>query len=156
MSELPELTDAGLTVKNRVAIMTLDRHDVRNELTGTGVVVSVLCPGGSMHKRDANVEMKVNKRISEMIHENPHSIACAGIKGMLAEKRMILPGMVTKCYVFAARLVPAGIADPIIRRLFNPSKHRTPARRRRRKWALWSMAVITGIVALLFALYYNQ
>ena len=27
MFELPELTDAGLTVNNRVAILTFDRHD---------------------------------------------------------------------------------------------------------------------------------
>jgi enoyl-CoA hydratase/carnithine racemase len=42
MSELPELTDAGLTVENRVAIMTFDRHDVRNELTGTKLVDDIV------------------------------------------------------------------------------------------------------------------
>jgi enoyl-CoA hydratase/carnithine racemase len=42
MFELPELTDAGLTVNNRVAILTLDRHDVRNELTGTKLVDDIV------------------------------------------------------------------------------------------------------------------
>lgn len=127
---------------------------LRNELADTRIVVSVLCPGGSMHKRDANVEMKINRSISNIIHESPKSIAVAGIKGLLAEKRMILPGMVAKSYVFAARMIPVDIADPVIRRLFNPSKTSTAARRRR--WALWSMAVITGLAAILFVIFYNQ
>ncbi|WP_422101849.1 enoyl-CoA hydratase-related protein [Vreelandella sp.] len=35
---LPELTDATLILENRVAILTLNRHDVRNALTGTALV----------------------------------------------------------------------------------------------------------------------
>jgi len=35
MSTSPELVDALITVENRVATLTLDRDDVRNELTGT-------------------------------------------------------------------------------------------------------------------------
>lgn len=38
MSTQPELIDALLTVQNRVATLTLNRDDVRNELTGTKLV----------------------------------------------------------------------------------------------------------------------
>lgn len=39
---LPELTDATLTLDNRVATLTLDRHDVRNALTGTALVDDIV------------------------------------------------------------------------------------------------------------------
>jgi enoyl-CoA hydratase/carnithine racemase len=38
MSSQPDLVDATLTVKDRVATLTLNRDDVRNELTGTRLV----------------------------------------------------------------------------------------------------------------------
>ncbi|MDR3631984.1 MAG: enoyl-CoA hydratase-related protein [Desulfocapsaceae bacterium] len=39
---IPELKDAGLTVENQVATLTLDRHDVRNALTGTSLVDDIV------------------------------------------------------------------------------------------------------------------
>ncbi|QSP94978.1 enoyl-CoA hydratase/isomerase family protein [Marinobacter salinisoli] len=38
MTKLPQLTDAQLTLNERVALLTLDRHDVRNALTGTHLI----------------------------------------------------------------------------------------------------------------------
>ncbi len=38
MSALPELTDATLTLNDRVAVLTLNRDDVRNALTGTALI----------------------------------------------------------------------------------------------------------------------
>ncbi len=39
---LPELTDATLILENRMAILTLNRHDVRNALTGTALVDDIV------------------------------------------------------------------------------------------------------------------
>ena len=39
---LPSLTDATLTLHERVATLTLNRHDVRNALTGTALVDDIL------------------------------------------------------------------------------------------------------------------
>jgi enoyl-CoA hydratase/carnithine racemase len=39
---LPTLTDARLTLEGRVATLTLDRHDVRNALTGTALVDDIV------------------------------------------------------------------------------------------------------------------
>ncbi|HRP97219.1 MAG TPA: enoyl-CoA hydratase-related protein [Rhodocyclaceae bacterium] len=38
----PELSDALLTVENRVATLTLNRHDVRNALTGTRLIDDIV------------------------------------------------------------------------------------------------------------------
>ena len=123
---------------------------LRNELADTNIVVSVLCPGGSMHKRDVHVEQKISKRLSNIIHECPASIARAGISGMLAEKRLILPGLVPKLYVLVSRLIPVGIADPIIRRLFIPvpagQAHKVSLQRR---LAFWSVAIAACLAIIL-------
>ncbi|MCK9260526.1 MAG: enoyl-CoA hydratase-related protein [Azoarcus sp.] len=39
---LPQLTDALLTVDNRIATLTFNRHDVRNALTGTGLIEDII------------------------------------------------------------------------------------------------------------------
>lgn len=39
---LPELADATITLENRVATLTLNRHDVRNVLTGTQLVDDIV------------------------------------------------------------------------------------------------------------------
>ncbi|UXZ55400.1 enoyl-CoA hydratase-related protein [Halomonas sp. 7T] len=39
---LPELVDATITLENRVATLTLNRHDVRNALTGTQLVDDIV------------------------------------------------------------------------------------------------------------------
>lgn len=40
--KLPELADSSLTVKERVAILTFERNDVRNALTGTSLVEEII------------------------------------------------------------------------------------------------------------------
>jgi enoyl-CoA hydratase/carnithine racemase len=39
--DLPEISDARLAIDGRVAVLTLDRHDVRNTLTGTAIVDAI-------------------------------------------------------------------------------------------------------------------
>jgi enoyl-CoA hydratase/carnithine racemase len=42
MSKLPSLTDASLTLENRVATLTFQRDDVRNALTGTTLIDDIV------------------------------------------------------------------------------------------------------------------
>jgi enoyl-CoA hydratase/carnithine racemase len=42
MTTVPQLSDATLSVAGRVATLTLNRHDVRNALTGTGLVADIV------------------------------------------------------------------------------------------------------------------
>jgi len=42
MSNVPQLTDALLTLENRVATLTLNRHDLRNALTGSNLIDDIV------------------------------------------------------------------------------------------------------------------
>jgi len=104
---------------------------LRNELKGTNISLSVLCPGGSTHKVDAVVRRKMSKRFSNLLHEEPATIAEAGVKGMLKEKRMIFPGWVPKMYVVTSKLLPASFADFLVTALFrSPHEKSTPQKRK--------------------------
>lgn len=42
MSQFPQLTDSTLTLENCIAVLTFNRHDVRNALTGTAIVDDIV------------------------------------------------------------------------------------------------------------------
>jgi len=42
MTNLPQLTDALLTLEDRVAVLTLNRHDLRNALTGSNLIDDIV------------------------------------------------------------------------------------------------------------------
>ncbi|MBI1181909.1 MAG: enoyl-CoA hydratase [Alphaproteobacteria bacterium] len=42
MTTVPTLVDATLTLENRVAVLTLNRHDVRNALTGNNLIQDIV------------------------------------------------------------------------------------------------------------------
>ncbi|MWJ29139.1 enoyl-CoA hydratase [Halomonas sp. ZH2S] len=48
----PTLTDAGLTLENRVATLTMNRHDVRNALTGTALVDDIVAVADWVNRCD--------------------------------------------------------------------------------------------------------
>jgi short-subunit dehydrogenase len=105
---------------------------LRNELKGTNISLSVLCPGGSTHKVDAVLRGKMSNRLSNILHEEPATIAEAGVKGMLKEKRMIFPGWVAKMYVVTSKLLPAPFADYLVTVLFSSSQETSTSQRRKR------------------------
>ncbi|MGM0542944.1 MAG: enoyl-CoA hydratase-related protein [Pseudomonadota bacterium] len=49
---LPVLTDATLTLDKRVATLTLNRHDVRNALTGTALVDDIVATAAWVNRAD--------------------------------------------------------------------------------------------------------
>ena len=53
MSNLPPLKDATLTLEDRVATLTLNRHDVRNALTGTALVSDIVDTIGWANRDEA-------------------------------------------------------------------------------------------------------
>ncbi len=121
---------------------------LRNELTGTPVSVSVVCPGGSTHKINAQVEQKIGKTFSDWIHETPRTIAEAGVKGMLQGKRMIVPGGVAKLYVLTSKVLPVSLADLLVRSLFSASATVSGVGATRRFEIRWPV-VVTIVASLL-------
>ncbi|MEQ6887501.1 enoyl-CoA hydratase-related protein [Halomonas sp. CS7] len=66
---LPALTDARLSLEGRVATLTLDRHDVRNALTGTALVDDILAVADWVNACEA---------VSVLVITGAGSAFCAG------------------------------------------------------------------------------
>lgn len=52
MTDLPLLTDALLTLENRIATLTLNRHDLRNALTGTRLIEDIIATAEWVNRCD--------------------------------------------------------------------------------------------------------
>jgi len=76
------------------------------ELHGTGVGVSVLCPGITLTKFRSRAGMKDKQSAFAL---TPETVAEIGVRGMLRGKFIIVPGWGNKLYTTLARCLPAGI-----------------------------------------------
>jgi uncharacterized protein len=86
---------------------------VHEELHGTGVSVTALCPGPvpTEWAEIANAE-----RFSvPVVQVAPHDVAEAAIRGMLAGRRSVVPGVVPKFVSTGGRFAPRSLLLPVIR-----------------------------------------
>lgn len=86
------------------------------ELKGSGVTVSVLCPGPTQtgFQARAGLDATLFKMLRPM---DARTVAQAGYAGMMAGERIILPGALNKASAFVARLSPRGLLLPIVAKL---------------------------------------
>ncbi|SON63275.1 putative oxidoreductase [Mycobacterium simulans] len=86
---------------------------VHEELHGTGVSVTALCPGPVPTEW---AEIASAERFSIPIAQvSPHDVAEAAIAGMLAGKRSVVPGVVPKVVSTSGRYIPRSLLLPGIR-----------------------------------------
>jgi short-subunit dehydrogenase len=86
---------------------------VQEELHGTGVSVTALCPGPVPTEW---AEIASAERFSiPLAQVSPHDVAEAAIEGMLAGRRSVVPGLVPKFVSTGGRLLPRSVLLPAIR-----------------------------------------
>jgi len=82
------------------------------ELHGTGVTISVLCPGITMTRFRSSAGMKEKKSSFSMTSE---AVAEIAVRGMLNGKFTIVPGWHNTLYTVMARCVPAEVLGQFTR-----------------------------------------
>ena len=90
---------------------------IANELKGTGVTVTVLCPG----QTDTSFQSVVSESSSEnkigFNIASPKSVALYGYRAMLKGKTVAVPGKINKFLANLHRFVTRGMATKIIRNI---------------------------------------
>ena len=103
---------------------------LREELRGTGVSVSVVCPNGIRTNRGARELIARQGLAGRLTCQYPEQVARAALRGMLAGRAVIVPGRVNRFIRFASGLVPRQVAMGVITRRWNAEALRAKGRSR--------------------------
>lgn len=90
-----------------------------NELEGTGVSVTALCPGPTRTGFQAAAGMGDVKMLRRPLMDAT-SVARIGYRGMKRGKRIVVPGILNKLAAQAYRLAPRGLLTSMVRRIQEP------------------------------------
>lgn len=89
---------------------------IDNELKGTGVTVSCLCPGPTATEFATRAAME-KSRLFLLGRMRSQDVARAGYKGMLRGKRLVVPGFKNKMIMESVRFTPRKLVTAIARNL---------------------------------------
>jgi short-subunit dehydrogenase len=94
---------------------------IANELKGSGVSVTCLCPGATATKFAGRANME-ESRLFKMSAMQSKDVALAGYKGMMAGKGMVIPGLLNKTFAMSVRFSPRKLVTAISRSLQEKAK----------------------------------
>jgi uncharacterized protein len=92
---------------------------LREELRPFGVHVSVLCPGPVPTHAGSIARMKSQGKIAQLMSELPEDVARKGINGLLAQKQVIVPGLLPTILERLTRLLPRGFKMRLMSKAFS-------------------------------------
>lgn len=97
---------------------------LREELRGTRVSVSVVCPNGIRTNRKARDLIAKQGLAGRLTCQYPEQVARAALRGLETGKAVIVPGAVNRFIRFASGLVPRSVAMGVITRRWNTQEPR--------------------------------
>ena len=86
-----------------------------NELRGTGVTVTALCPGPTKTGFHARAAMEKSGMLKYLAVMDAETVAHAGYDAMMRGRTMVIPGYLNALTVFAVRFIPRSLAATIAR-----------------------------------------
>lgn len=103
---------------------------LRNELAGSNVHVSVICPGGMNTNLSVTMLNKKMSWLSQLAVMNPENVAPIAIDGLLKQKEVIIPGRVNKLFLLLNTVIPAYLKKMIANHQMKPLNSMHPANNR--------------------------
>jgi short-subunit dehydrogenase len=90
---------------------------IANELEGTGVTVTALCPGPTSSGFQYTTGMQNAKAASSWRLMDPTTVAKIGYDGLMANKTVVIPGFTNKLLATAARFADKKLVTKIVRNI---------------------------------------
>jgi uncharacterized protein len=87
---------------------------IANELKGSGITVTCLCPGATRTKFAQRADME-NSRLFKLGAMRSMDVAKAGYKGMMRGKTLVIPGLFNKALAQSVRFSPRKLVTAISR-----------------------------------------
>lgn len=88
---------------------------IANELEGTGITVTALCPGPTESEFQERSGMKESKLVKGKKIMSAAEVAQTGYKGLMAGKTVVIPGVQNWLLAQSVRLAPRKLATRIVR-----------------------------------------
>jgi len=112
MQPLPGLATYAATKAFAVAFS----EALHAELVGTGVSCTVLCPGPTATEFSPVAGLgDLERRAPSFLYASPRAVAQAGVRGMLAGKRTVIPGASNRALASGGRLAPRAALLPAVK-----------------------------------------
>jgi len=92
------------------------------ELRGSGVTITALCPGPTETGFQQRAEMEASRLLTMTRLQSAADVAKAGYAGMLAGKTVVVPSWSDRVTTIAPRFVPRALVPRLIRRMQEPSR----------------------------------
>jgi short-subunit dehydrogenase len=93
---------------------------IANELEGTGVTVTVLCPGPTATGFQAAARLETSRIVSLLRKATSRSVAEAGYEAVMAGRVVCIPGASNKLSAIAPRLLPRAVIRKAVRAIQEP------------------------------------
>jgi short-subunit dehydrogenase len=94
---------------------------IAEELNGTGVTVTALCPGGTKTEFAEKANIK-NSSIHFFGLMEADKVARIGYKALMKGKRAVIPGMLNKIQILSVRLTPRIVVSKLIKFIMSKYK----------------------------------
>jgi short-subunit dehydrogenase len=88
-----------------------------NELHGTGVTMTVLCPGPVRTGFDRRAGVDISRLYNQVPVADARSVAQAGYAGMMRGRRLVIPGVLNRIVATLSRHAPMRLSAAIARAL---------------------------------------
>lgn len=90
---------------------------IANELAGSGVTVTALCPGPTVTEFQKRAGVGETRLFRGPLVQDAAAVARAGYRGMLRGRRVVVPGVANRLLVQALRVTPRRLATAVTRRI---------------------------------------
>jgi short-subunit dehydrogenase len=90
---------------------------IGNELGGTGVTATALCPGPVATGFQARANVGDVRGLRMMMRTTPEQVVRAGFDGMIKGRAVVIPGALNRVHVFLLRLFPRRVITAVVRRV---------------------------------------
>lgn len=85
------------------------------EVVGTGVTVTALCPGPTATGFQAEAKMEESRLLKLSVMLPVTEVARQGVEGMFAGRRVVVPGIANKVMIASRRLAPSGLLARLVK-----------------------------------------
>lgn len=90
---------------------------LHEELRGTGVTVTCLCPGPTRTEFHARAGMSSSRLMNNLPFMTADAVALAGYRALRRGRPLVVPGLANRMGAWATRIAPRALLPRIVRRL---------------------------------------